>query len=463
MCYAEQMKWLLLIVSTCLISAGFSAALAAPYLPMFADVLWLATAVFLVLGIAVLLRRLRLLYLFMVIPLAALLAHGVIGRVWPPGAPTNSAVDTSGPPDPNRPQLLPVAISRGPDGIKGHRLELPTGWQVNIFAEGLGKARLLELAADGTLLVSVPDQGRIVALPDQDRDGVADRQVIYADGLPSVHGLARVGQQLWAAETGRLLRLPDVDGDLRADAVIEQSRDLPGRGGHWTRSLAVAADGRLFLSAGSSCNACLEEDPRRATVMTFSAASDSGRIHAHGLRNSVGLAIHPVTKALWASDNGRDLLGDDLPPDEINLIEPGKDYGWPHCYGQRIADPELGTPQRCADTQPAAVELQAHSAPLGITFVRAARFDYPADYLLLVAYHGSWNRSVPTGYKLVAIPFTAGRPSGAPFDLVRGWLDGAGEVWGRPVAPLLGADGALYVTDDLQGIVYRFWKDRPPE
>lgn len=452
----------LLIVSICLVTTGFFAALAASYLPMYADWLWMASALFLVLGSAVLLRKLQLRYLLLVMPLAALLAYAGTGQVWPPASRNGRSVEASAPPDPNRPQLLPVAITRGADEIKGRHLELPAGWQVKVFADKLGNARLLELAADGTLLVSVPDQGRIVALPDRDRDGVADRQVIYADGLPSVHGLARSGRQLWAAETGRLLRLPDVDGDLQADAVIEQSRDLPSGGGHWTRSLAVAADGRLYLSVGSSCNACLEKDPRRATVMTFPAASDTGSIHAEGLRNSVGLAFHPVTGELWGSDNGRDMLGDDLPPDEINLIEPGQDYGWPYCFGDRVPDPQLGSVQRCAETRPAAVELQAHSAPLGISFVEASLFDYPADQLLLVAYHGSWNRSVPTGYKLVAIPFKAGRPSGAPFDLVRGWLDDAGEVWGRPVATLLGADGALYVTDDLRGIVYRFWKDRLP-
>jgi glucose/arabinose dehydrogenase len=452
------MKLLLLILSIALVSVGLFAALAVPYLPMYTGRLWVLAGLFLVLGTGVLLCRLPLRYLFLVIPLGALMAHAGISRIWPEGLPPVT-VAAAVVVDPAAPQLVPVVIEEGPEAVKGQSLELPRGWQVSIFASDLGKARLLSQGPDGQLLVSIPDRGQILALADIDHDGRADATTLIADQLASVHGLALAGGTLWAAETDRLLRL-ELNEAGRAANVTEQSRDLPSGGGHWTRTLAVTADGTLYLSAGSSCNACLEADSRRATIMTFNASSNSGSIFAYGLRNSVGLAIHPLTGELWASDNGRDMLGDDLPPDEINRIVAGQDYGWPYCYGNRVPDPQLGSAQRCAETVPAAVELPAHSAPLGISFVKAALFDFPADHLLLVAYHGSWNRSVPTGYKLVAIPFTAGRPSGQPFDLMRGWLH-AGEVWGRPVAPLRGADGALYLSDDLQGIIYRFWKDQP--
>jgi glucose/arabinose dehydrogenase len=449
-------KFSIIIVSLPLVSLGLFAVWSARFLPMYRDGLWGLAALFLALGGWLLLRRLQLRYLLLVLPLAALLAQAGINRIWPDLPATGNSIEpVAVAPVPGSPELRPVVLADGPAAVRGQTLYLPDGWQVNIFAADLGEARLLALAPDRTLLVSVPDRGQILALPDRDRDGRADRQLMYADRLPSVHGLALIGGDIWAAETGRLLRLPDADRDLRADRVDVRSSDLPKGGGHWTRSLAAAADGTLFLAAGSSCNACQEADHRRAAIMTFAADGAAGSLYASGLRNSVGLAIHPQTGELWASDNGRDMLGDELPPDEINRIEAGGDYGWPYCYGKRIPDPELGTRQRCAETVPAEVELQAHSAPLGMTFVSAALFDYPADRLLLVAYHGSWNRSVPTGYKLVGIPFRQGRPSGRPFDLVRGWLVG-NRVWGRPVAPLLGQDGALYLSDDLQGIIYRF-------
>jgi glucose/arabinose dehydrogenase len=449
-----KVSWLTL--SILLVTAGLCAVFSAPYLPVHANWLWVLAVVCLALGSFILLYRLPLRYLLLVLPLAILLAWSGINRIWPelpaPGTATAPVAEASASVSP---ELRPVVLADGPAQVKGQTLYLPPGWRVKVFAADLDQARLLALSPDQTLLVSVPDRGRILALPDLDRNGSADRQLIYADGLPSVHGLALVGGELWAAQTDRLLRLPDADLDLQADRVEVQSRDLPNGGGHWTRSLAATTDGTLYFSAGSSCNACQESDARRATIMRFSITGAVATIQATGLRNSVGLAIHPQTGELWASDNGRDMLGDELPPDEINLIEAGRDYGWPFCYGNRIPDPELGSRQRCEETVPAAVELPAHSAPLGMTFVKAALFDYPADNLLLVAYHGSWNRSQPTGYKLVAIPFRQGRPSGKPFDLVRGWLTG-NQVWGRPVAPLLGRDGALYLSDDLQGIIYRF-------
>jgi len=216
----------------------------------------------------------------------------------------------------------------------------------------------------------------------------------------------------------------------------------------------VGTDEHLYVSVGSTCNACLEEDWRRASVLRLPLSGGTASLFARGLRNSVGLAFHPQTGELWGSDNGRDLLGDDLPPEEVNRIVAGGDYGWPYCYGERIPDPDFGTSERCRQTIPPQVEMQAHSAPLGIAFVEGLAFPESYRRMLLVAFHGSWNRSVPTGYKLVGIPFRAGRPVGAAVDLVGGWLR-AGIAWGRPVAPAVGADGALYLSDDRAGAIYR--------
>lgn len=332
-------------------------------------------------------------------------------------------------------------------------LAVRDGFELSVFAAGLDRPRFLAVGPQGDLFVSLPRSGKVVVLPDRDRDGVADAAVLFASDLDRPHGLAFVGEDLIVAESGRLLRLRDADRDLRAEAVEVLSDDIPGGGGHWTRTVAASSDGALYVSVGSSCNVCLD-DPRRAAVLRFPPAGGAGTVFATGLRNSVGLAFHPQTGELWGSDNGRDLLGDDLPPEEINRIVAGGDYGWPFCYGKRIPDPEYGTEERCQETIPPQVEMQAHSAPLGIAF--GDRLDFPPRYrdMLYVAFHGSWNRSVPTGYKLVGIPFREGRPTGAPVDIVTGWLQG-GAAWGRPVAPVVGADGALYISDDRAGAIYR--------
>lgn len=337
---------------------------------------------------------------------------------------------------------------------KERTLNLPKGFRANLFASDLGKARFMALGPGGNIYISIPNKDYILVLQDLDRDGVADRKKVFARGLEKVHGLAFHDGVLFAAGTGKLYRLEDKNGDLRAEKVEVISKDIPGSGGHWTRTVVVGPDKQLYLSAGSSCNACIEEDYRRAAVLRFPLSGGKGEIFAKGLRNSVGLAFHPETGELWASNNGRDWLGDDLPPEEINRVLKGGDYGWPYCYGKRIVDPAFGTPARCKKTLPPEVEMQAHSAPLGIGFGRGLDFPPGFKEMLFVAFHGSWNRSEPTGYKLVGIPFKGGEPAGPPQDIVTGWM-AKGKVWGRPVAPLVGPDGAIYISDDKAGAVYR--------
>ncbi|MEO5573804.1 MAG: PQQ-dependent sugar dehydrogenase [Gammaproteobacteria bacterium] len=341
-------------------------------------------------------------------------------------------------------------------------LMAPPGFRVAVFAAGLGKARFMAVSVAGDIYLSVPPQGKILVLPDKNRDGMADRIVVFAEGLDGPHGLVFRGKELVVAENGRLTALLDTDNDLRADVKTVLSKDIAAGGGHATRSVVQGADGSLYVATGSSCNVCIEDDPRRATVIRFKAQGGTGEIFARGLRNTVGLAIHPVTGELWGGDNGRDMLGDDVPPEELNLIAADADYGWPYCYGNAIPDPDLGTPQRCANTRPPKVAIQAHSAPLGMTFGQGLAFPEEYRQALFVALHGSWNRSEPTGYKLLGVPFAAGKPQGTPFDIITGWLEDD-EAWGRPVMPLVGPDGALYLSDDQAGAVYRIsWKDAAP-
>lgn len=336
-------------------------------------------------------------------------------------------------------------------------LNLPPGFEANVFAEGLAGPRFIAFGPDGTLYVAERGNDRIVALPDADGDGTADSVRIFAQDLNQPHSLVYHQEAWYVGLPDGIVRLVDADGDGQLDQAPEQVASLPDSGSHRTRTVEFLPDGRLVVSVGSTCNVCLEEDERRATVLVYDGPSGTGEaIFARGLRNAVGLAVHPETGELWATNNGRDLMGDELPPDTIQLIEEGADYGWPRCHGGTVVDPEFGGPGACDGVAPALVELQAHSAPLGLVFYTGELF--PAEYQgdLFIAYHGSWNRSVPTGYKVVRLPLKEGLADGPVEDFATGWLnETSGQASGRPVGLAVGSDGDLYVSDDKAGIIYR--------
>ncbi len=353
----------------------------------------------------------------------------------------------------------PVAVviaEKDRSGVFAESLELEAFADVSVrlFAQLPGPPRLLLFAPDGSLFVSLPQLDAIYQLRDLNQDGFADRSSLFHFDLDRPHGLAWRDGKLYVAETARVLELQDRDRDGQADQVREVVTGLPDDGGHWTRSLVIGSDGFLYVSIGSRCNACDEDDPRRATVLRVDPATGAAETYATGLRNTVGLAFSPDGSRLWGSDNGRDMLGDDLPPDEINQLVAGGDYGWPYCFGRQLPDSELGAGDRCPSTVAAAVDLPAHSAPLGIAF--GDKLSAPDKFRnsLYVALHGSWNRSVPTGYKLIRIPFADGQPSGSGKEFLSGWLK-HDEAWGRPVAPAVGPDGNLYLTDDRANAIYR--------
>lgn len=333
---------------------------------------------------------------------------------------------------------------------------VPAGFQVNVFAQGLNGPRFMALGPDGVLYVADRGNGRIVALPDANGDGQADTIRLFADGLDAPHSLVwQAGAWYVGVPTG-VIRLSDNDGDGLADSR-EILIDSYPTNGHSTRTVAFLPDGRMVVSVGSSCNVCVEEDLRRAAIVVYDGPeANNEQILAYGLRNAVGLAIHPLTGELWATNNGRDLLGDDSPPETVYVVIEGADYGWPYCHAGRIEDPEFGSSGVCGGIEIPVVEMQAHSAPLGLTFYTGTMFPEAYRDDLFIAFHGSWNRSEPTGYKVVRLPFEGGDPAGAVLDFATGWIDSQGrEVLGRPTGLTVGSDGALYVSDDKGGYIYR--------
>lgn len=336
-------------------------------------------------------------------------------------------------------------------------LNLPPGFEANVFAEGLAGPRFITFGPDDALYMAERGGGRIVVLPDVNKDGAADSIRTFAQDLNQPHSLVYQEGAWYVGLPNGIVRLPDVDGDGQLDQTPTEVVSLPDSGSHRTRTVEFLSDGRMVVSVGSTCNVCLEEDERRATVLVYEGPSGTGEsIYAKGLRNAVGLAIHPETGQLWATNNGRDLMGDDLPPDTIHILEEGVDYGWPRCHGGTVVDPGFGGPGACDGVVPALIDLQAHSAPLGLVFYTGDQF--PAEYQgdLFVAYHGSWNRSVPTGYKVVRIPLDGSQPAGPVEDFAAGWLnEETGRASGRPVGLAVGPDGALYVSDDKGGFIYR--------
>jgi glucose/arabinose dehydrogenase len=259
---------------------------------------------------------------------------------------------------------------------------------------------------------------------------------------------------LYVGEASRVTRFT-IGADLRATSRQVIVPDLPTGGNHVTRTVLIGPDGNLYVSIGSTCNVCIESDPRRATVMVFHLDGSGGRIYARGLRNAVGMAINPWTRQIWVTNNGRDLMGDNTPPETIYALQDGANYGWPRCQAGDIIDPNYGHPGDCRGVAQPLIKMQAHSAPLGLVFYTATQF--PARYRgLFVAFHGSWNRTVPTGYKVVSIPLdTHGEIAGPAQDFATGWLLNNNDATGRPVGLAIGPDGALYVSDDKGGFIYR--------
>lgn len=348
--------------------------------------------------------------------------------------------------------------SSGAQDALESRLTLPAGFSVAEFGR-VGGARFMAMGPDGAVYVSRPASGEVVRLVDADRNGSAESQSVALSGLNRPHGLAFHGGQLYIANTDAVVRV-SIGADGKVTGTPERVATYSGGGGHWSRSIAFGADSALYVAIGSTCNMCIEGTPDRAAVMRYDLNGGNGRVYSSGLRNAVGIATHPVTKQIWVTQNERDNIQpdhEDLPPEEINILQDGGDYGWPYCYGNRVPSPDrqFNDPARCARTIPPALEMQAHSAPLGITFLDRATM-FPPEWRedAIVAFHGSWNRTVPTGAKLVRVRIRNGTPVSYE-DFITGWQGANGRRWGRPVDVMVYHDGSLLISDDAAGAIYR--------
>lgn len=357
--------------------------------------------------------------------------------------------------------ISPVVQESGTDFLK-----VPEGFSVRIFSGTLERSALsvpgpnggprMMLETDDGILVSIPIDGTVMRLYDRDRDGVVEESAVFLDALNNPHGLARAGEWVYVAEENRVIRVrTNTTGDALPE-TIEHITDLP-TGGHFTRTIHIFENSegaeKLYITVGSSCNVCREDDPRRAAMTECDLEGKECRVFAHGLRNTVDFTLHDG--AIYATDNGRDGLGNKLPPEEINIVKDGGNYGWPNCYGNNIHDTDfdkntyIRNPCMEPFETPAFVELPAHVAPLGLAFYEGETF--PAQYRgkLFVAYHGSWDANPPVGYKVVAVDTKTGTQS----DFIVGWRGEDGKVRGRPVG-ILNYLGGLLVSDDASGNIY---------
>jgi glucose/arabinose dehydrogenase len=349
-------------------------------------------------------------------------------------------------------------------------LHVPSGFKVNVFAEGLDAPRWLALTPSGDVLVTETKQNRIRLLRDTKGNGVADVKKTFAsaaNGLDIPFGMAFVGNSFFLGNTDAVLRFPYTRGQQQLTGTGQKITDLPGGGyhQHWTRNVVISPDGKkLYVSIGSQSNDNEEPLPR-ASVQVMNLDGSQRQTFASGLRNPVGLAFHPITKELYASVNERDGLGDDLVPDYLTRLRPGEFYGWPYAYlAPNNLDPNLKVngkskrPDLVSRTHTPDVLFQAHSAALGLQFYNGKTFPEKYHNGAFVAFRGSWNRDRGTGYKIVFVPFdTQGRPQGYYEDFLTGFLlnPTVPTTWGRPVGLLVLPDGSLLVTDEANNRIYR--------
>lgn len=338
-------------------------------------------------------------------------------------------------------------------------IKMPKGFNISVYAE-VNDARSLALSPSGTLYVGNRDGDKVYAVRDVDGDFKADKRWVLAKGLNMPNGVAFKDGDLYIAEVNRILRIRDVENKLDNPGKPEVVYDkFPTETHHGWKYIAFGPDGKLYVPVGAPCNICESEEPIYASIHRMNADGTGLELFASGVRNTVGFTWHPDTKNIWFTDNGRDMLGDDIPPCELNTApKTGMHFGYPYCHGGTIKDPEFGHKKPCSAFTAPAQNLAAHSAPLGLKFYQGGMF--PSEYQgkLFIAEHGSWNRTKQVGFNgyQISLVKVSGDKGTAYETFASGWL-GADKLtrWGRPVDVLLLPDGSMLVSDDMAGVIYR--------
>jgi glucose/arabinose dehydrogenase len=334
-------------------------------------------------------------------------------------------------------------------------LRLPPGFQIELVTAEVPNARSIARGPNGTLFVSTRTNGSVYAVVDEDGDWRADRVLTLIRGLYSPNGVAVRDDALYIAEINRVIRLDDIENRLDdPPEPVVVSEAFPGKQHHGWKFIRFGPDGRLYVPVGAPCNVCTLEDPF-GTIMRMNPDGSGLEVYARGVRNSVGFDFEPSSGELWFTDNGRDLMGGDVPADELNHAPPaGLDFGFPRCHGGDVVDPEFGKEGDCATAVPPARKLGPHVAALGMRFYTGAMF--PPEYRdqIFIAEHGSWNRSQPIGYRITLVRRDEAGTATSYETFAEGWLGDDGP-WGRPVDLEVMPDGSLLVSDDHAGALYR--------
>ncbi|AKB12255.1 MAG: PQQ-dependent sugar dehydrogenase [Methanosarcina thermophila] len=353
-------------------------------------------------------------------------------------------------------RIVPIGVCNE-NGAELESIKLPPGFSIDYYAQDVENARSMTLSPNGTLFVGSRGAGKVYAILDRNNDSKADEVIVLAEGLDSPNGVAFRNGSLYVAEISRIIRYDNIEARLEnppEPVVLNDS--FPSDRAHGWKYIKFGPDGKLYVPVGMPCNICNKEgeDERYGTITRMEPDGSQFEIYAKGIRNTVGFDWNPETKELWFTDNGRDWLGDNIPPDELNRApEKGMHFGFPYCHGGDIPDPEFGELRNCSEFTPPEMKLGPHVAALGMTFYTGTMFPEEYRNQIFIAEHGSWNRKIPIGYRVTLVRLENGTPvSYEPF--AEGWLQGLA-AWGRPVDVLVMPDGALLVSDDKNNAIYR--------
>uniref|UniRef100_UPI00404AA4EB PQQ-dependent sugar dehydrogenase n=1 Tax=Algoriphagus sp. TaxID=1872435 RepID=UPI00404AA4EB len=353
-----------------------------------------------------------------------------------------------------------IRIDAAKSDVQLEKIQLPEGFSIEVWAADVPNARSMALSESGIVFVGNRQEKNVYALVDENGDGKADSKYILANNLRMPNGVAIKDGDLYVAEVSRILRFKDIEKNLENPTFEVVYENYPDEAHHGWKFIAFGPDGLLYIPVGAPCNICVSENPIFASITRLDVRNPGAKpeIYAHGIRNSVGMDWHPISKELWFTDNGRDMLGDDIPDCELNRATRfGQHFGYPYWHAGTIQDPEVGSEGKEASfyTLPEA-KLGAHTAPLGIRFYEGDLFPASYKHQLFIAKHGSWNRSKKSGYEVVLARMDSTGTVTGQEAFATGWLDAESqEAWGRPVDVQELKDGSLLISDDVANCIYR--------